>query len=54
MLSLTLYSIYLYLPQQSVFHLQAKDSQKELLKLQALEMGHVWHTSADGNEEQQA
>ncbi|XP_016945685.2 glycerophosphocholine phosphodiesterase GPCPD1 isoform X1 [Drosophila suzukii] len=39
---------------QSVFHLQAKDSQKELLKLQALEMGHVWHTSADGNEEQQA
>ncbi|XP_020800799.1 glycerophosphocholine phosphodiesterase GPCPD1 isoform X1 [Drosophila serrata] len=39
---------------QSVFHLQAKDSQKELLKLQALEMGHVWHTSPDGAEEQKA
>ncbi|XP_068150445.1 glycerophosphocholine phosphodiesterase GPCPD1 [Drosophila tropicalis] len=39
---------------QSVFHLQAKDSQKELLKLQALETGHVWHTSANGSEEQQA
>ncbi|SPP79069.1 glycerophosphocholine phosphodiesterase GPCPD1 [Drosophila guanche] len=39
---------------QSVFHLQAKDSQKEMLKLQALEMGHVWHTSANGNEEQHA
>ncbi|XP_030383464.1 glycerophosphocholine phosphodiesterase GPCPD1 [Scaptodrosophila lebanonensis] len=36
---------------QSVFLLQAKDSQKELLKLQALEMGRVWHTS--DNEEQQ-
>ncbi|XP_064548825.1 glycerophosphocholine phosphodiesterase GPCPD1 [Drosophila montana] len=39
---------------QSVFLLQAKDSQKEMLKLQALEMGHVWHTSASGSEEQQA
>ncbi|EDV99171.1 glycerophosphocholine phosphodiesterase GPCPD1 [Drosophila grimshawi] len=39
---------------QSVFLLQAKDSQKEMLTLQALETGHVWHTSASGNEEQQA
>uniref|UniRef100_A0A1I8Q894 GP-PDE domain-containing protein n=1 Tax=Stomoxys calcitrans TaxID=35570 RepID=A0A1I8Q894_STOCA len=28
---------------QSVFLLQAKESQNELLKLQALEMGKVWH-----------
>lgn len=40
--------------QQSVFLLQAKDSQKEMLKLQALETGHVWHTSDSGTEEQQA
>jgi len=40
--------------QQSVFLLQAKDSQKEMLKLQALETGHVWHTTDSGNEEQQA
>lgn len=39
---------------QSVFLLQAKDSQKEMLKLQALETGHVWHTTDSGNEEQQA
>ncbi|KAH8271740.1 hypothetical protein KR044_003404 [Drosophila immigrans] len=39
---------------QSVFLLQAKDSQKEMLKLQALETGHVWHTSESGQEEQQA
>lgn len=46
--------VFLLLFQQSVFLLQAKDSQKEMLKLQALEMGHVWHTSASGSEEQQA
>ncbi|KAH8392587.1 hypothetical protein KR215_012159 [Drosophila sulfurigaster] len=39
---------------QSVFLLQAKDSQKEMLKLQALETGHVWHTTESGQEEQQA
>lgn len=49
----TLMIVSLYL-QQSVFLLQAKDSQKEMLKLQALEMGHVWHTTASGSEEQQA
>ncbi|XP_061392048.1 glycerophosphocholine phosphodiesterase GPCPD1 [Musca vetustissima] len=31
---------------QSVFLLQAKESQNELLKLQALEMGKVWHTTS--------
>lgn len=35
--------------QQSVFLLQAKESQKELLKLQALEMGQVWHSTSSPN-----
>uniref|UniRef100_A0A1B0BC83 GP-PDE domain-containing protein n=1 Tax=Glossina palpalis gambiensis TaxID=67801 RepID=A0A1B0BC83_9MUSC len=34
---------------QSVFLLQAKDSQKELLKLQALEMGKMWHPSTQSS-----